>query len=55
MIEFTTQVIFRDLNRTVLKIYNVGDVIPFTAKNNKAGYWITSMGGIWFDEARELV
>ena len=52
MIEFVKQVEFRDCNGSLLCIYNVGDKVPFTAKVN--GYYVTNMGGIWFDEAREV-
>ena len=58
MIEFVKQVEFRDCNGFLLCVYNIGDKIPFTAKRefppSKDGYYVTSMGGIWFDEASEV-
>ena len=49
---FTKQVVFRDRNRTVLKVYEIGDTVEYTAKTDT--YYITSMGGIWFEEAQEM-
>lgn len=49
-IKIVKTVTFRDCNGTVLKVYNVGDIIDYTAVVDKM-YYVTSMGGIWFDEA----
>lgn len=51
-IEFTKEVIFKDMHGTILKVYAVGDQVDYTAKAGH--YWITSMGGIYFDEAKEI-
>lgn len=51
-IEFTKDVIFKDMHGTVLKTYSVGDQVICTAKTGH--YWITPMGGIYFDEAKEI-
>lgn len=51
-IEFTKRVVFKDCDGTVLKVYEVGDREVSTAKGNH--YFVTSMGGIYFYEAREV-
>jgi len=51
-IEFTKEVVFKDREGTILKTFNVGDRISFTAKTST--YWVCSPGGIWFDEAKEV-
>jgi hypothetical protein len=51
-IEFTKRVVFSDRDGNVLKVYEVGDKVDYTTKSDN--YWITSMGGIYFDEAKEL-
>jgi hypothetical protein len=51
-IEFTKEVVFKDMHGTVLKTYSVGDQVDYTAKAGH--YWITSVGGIYFDEAKEV-
>ena len=57
MIEFTKKVVFKDMHGTVLKTYEIGDRIPFANKivwTNGDGYFICGMGGIYFDEAKEV-
>lgn len=51
-IEFIKEVIFKDMFGTILRVYNIGDRIQYTAKSKH--YWITAMGGIYFDEAKEV-
>ncbi len=51
-IEFTKEVIFKDMHGTILKVYAVGDQVDYTAKAGH--YWVTSMGGIYFVVAREI-
>lgn len=51
-IEFTKEVVFKDMHGTVLKTYAVGDQIDYTAKAGH--YWVVGMGGIYFDEAKEV-
>ena len=51
-IRFTRRVEFRDHRGTLLKAYEVGDQEVYTAKSSH--YWITPMGGIYFDEAEEV-
>ncbi len=50
-IEFTKEVVFRDMEGAVLKTFSVGDRIEALGETHH--YWITSMGGIYFDEAKE--
>lgn len=50
IIEFTKQVVFKDCEGTVLKVYEIGDRVTATAK--APHYFVTGMGGIYFDEAR---
>jgi hypothetical protein len=50
-IRFTKQCVFRDLNGTVQKVYEPGDIILAYKCDN---YYSTGMGGIWFDEAEEV-
>jgi hypothetical protein len=51
-IRFIKQVVFKDMHGTVLKTYNIGDVVEYTAKAGH--YWVTGMGGIYFNEAVEI-
>ena len=51
-IEFIKEVTFKDMHGIILKVYNAGDRVSYTAK--AANYWITPMGGIYFDEALEV-
>lgn len=51
-IEFIKEVIFKDMFGNVLRVYNIGDKVQYTAKSEC--YWVTTMGGIYFDEAKEL-
>lgn len=53
-IRFTSVVQFKDHTGTILKVYNVGDTEKYTAKDEVRQYWITSWGGIWFNEAKEV-
>lgn len=52
-IKFIKRVVFSDQNGTIVKVYEIGDVVEYTAKADH--YFVTSMGGIYFDEAKELV
>lgn len=51
-IEIIKEVVFRDGNGTELVRYRVGDRIRATAKHTH--YFVTGMGGIYFNEAREV-
>lgn len=51
-IRFTKEIVFKDREGNVLKAYGVGDTALATAKT--AHYFVTPMGGIYFDEAVEL-
>lgn len=50
-IEFTKEVIFKDMLGNVVKVYSIGDRLKYTYKFDT--YWVTAMGGIYFDEAVE--
>jgi hypothetical protein len=52
LIAFTQPVIFRDRTGTVLKTYEIGDVVPATADNGS--HFETAMGGIYHTEARKV-
>jgi hypothetical protein len=52
LIRFTQRVVFKDCTGTVTKVYEVGDTEEFFGKTST--YYITSMGGIYFDEAEEV-
>jgi len=52
-IRFIKQVVFKDRDGTVLLTYNPGDMERATAKHTN--YFVTPMGGIYFDEAEEIV
>ena len=54
MIKFIKQVTFKDMYGTILKVYKIGDKIKFTSKNMNGAYYVTGMGGIYFDEATEV-
>lgn len=51
-IAFTQQVVFKDSSEVISHSYEEGDVLPFYSKNNS--YWVTPVGGIYFDEAKEV-
>lgn len=51
-IEFTKEVVFRDCKDNILKTLYVGDRVEALGETHH--YWITSMGGIYFDEAKEV-
>lgn len=51
-IRFTKRVEFRDQNRTLVKAYDVGDTCR--ASGCTETYFITPMGGIYFDEAEAV-
>jgi hypothetical protein len=53
-IRFTQLVQFKDQHGTIVKVYNVGDTVKYTAKDEQRGYWNTTMGGIWFFKAEEI-
>jgi len=60
-IEITKKVVFKDMHGTVLKTHEVGDIIEANGISHGSsrpdsgyGYFITSMGGIYFEEAREV-
>ena len=52
LIVITEKVTFKDRTGTVLKVYEVGDVIYATAELNHC--YATTMGGIFFTEARKV-
>jgi hypothetical protein len=52
-IRITKRVTFRDMHGTITADYPVGTLLKATAKDNH--YFVTSMGGIWRDEAEEVV
>lgn len=52
-IRFTRRVVFKDCTGTVTKIYEVGDTEEFFSKTST--YYITGMGGIYFNEAEEVL
>ena len=49
-IVFTKAVTFRDSEGTIIRTYEVGDVVTATADTGT--YFVTSTGGIHHDEAR---
>lgn len=49
-IEITKQVVFKDREGNVLKTYEVGSILEATA--DAGHYFVTSMGGIYKDEAK---
>lgn len=49
-IRITQTVTFRDQSGTIVKQYQVGDIVQATHASER-GYYVTSMGGIWFEEA----
>jgi hypothetical protein len=51
-IRFTKQVVFRDRAGSVVKVFAPGKTIEATGQG--AGYFLTAMGGIWFDEAEKV-
>lgn len=51
-IEMIKEVVFKTQDRVVLKVYVVGQVIDNVHKAEH--YYVTPMGGIWFDEAKEV-
>jgi hypothetical protein len=48
-IQFVKEVTFRDRSGKLIKMYNAGDVIDATA--DTGSYFVTSIGGIYYDEA----
>ena len=52
LIAFTQPVTFKDMNGTVLKAYQPGDVVVATA--DAGAHFVTAMGGIYKDEARKV-
>lgn len=52
-IRLKVKVTFNDWNNTVVSQYPAGIILPATVK--KSHYFVTSMGGIWFDEAEEII
>ncbi len=52
MIQFTKEVIFKDMLGNVTHHFNIGDKLKFL--NKTSTYFITGVGGIYFDEAIEL-
>jgi hypothetical protein len=51
-IRITRTVVFTDLNKKILQVFEAGDILVATKKTSD--YYITSMGGIYFDEAEEI-
>lgn len=49
-ITFIKRVVFKDMNGIILKVYEVGDTETYTAIVDNL-FYVTSMGGIYFDEA----
>ena len=52
LIVFIIPVVFRDVTGAVVQEYAVGDVV--TASSQTQSYYVTTMGGIYFNEARPL-
>jgi hypothetical protein len=52
-IQFTKQVIFHDLDGNVTASFAVGDTIELLGKS--INYFITPIGNIWRDEAKEVL
>ncbi len=50
LIVITKQVTFRDGEGAIIRDFSVGDVVTATADTGH--YFVTSMGGIYHDEAR---
>lgn len=56
-IKIIRKVVFTDQSGRILIEYEVGDILDASGKvdhGGSYGYFITSMGGIYFDEAVEL-
>ena len=51
-IEMTREVVFKTQDGTILKVYALGQIIDNVYKAEH--YYVTPMGGIWFDEAKEV-
>lgn len=51
-IEITKEVVFKTQDGTILKVYPVGHILDNVHKADH--YYVTPMGGIWFDEAKEI-
>lgn len=51
LIVFTKQVTFRDSEGAILRDFSVGDVV---SAHDVGAYFITSMGGVYYEEARPL-
>jgi hypothetical protein len=52
LIRFTKDVEYIDLETNTLHKFKVGDTL--TAVGAAEDYWLTSIGGVWFDEV-ELI
>ena len=52
LIAFTKDVTFRDSEGTIIRAFNKGDVVTATADTGT--YFVTTMGGIYHDEARRV-
>ena len=50
-ITITKQVVFKDIDGIIYRVFNIGDKLKFTAKTSS--YFVTPIGGIYLDEAVE--
>ena len=48
-IRATKRIVFRNQGGAEVKVYEIGDLIDATHATET--YWVTTMGGIYFDEA----
>jgi len=51
-IRLIRRIIFRDFRAEIVKQYEAGTILEYTAKTK--WYYVCSMGGIYFDEAEEI-
>lgn len=49
-IRVTKRLEFKTQGGEILKVYEIGDLIDATHADER-GYWVTPMGGIYFEEA----
>lgn len=51
-IRATKRIVYKDQSGAEIKVYEIGDLIDATGATQT--YWITAMGGIYFDEAEAV-
>lgn len=54
-IQFTKQVIFRDRNGTITHQFEIGDVMEAYSFYEGSNYFVTSVGGIYSHEAKQII